>query len=324
MYGDFEGKHIDRNQIEPGHFDTWLSWAKDLGINLDFNATCFAHPRADDGFTLSHINADIRAFWIDHIRRCREITAYFGKMQNGFSIHNLWIPDGTKETPYDRKGLRTRLQESLDSIYQDRYPASQIKDSVESKLFGIGSESFVSGSFEFYLGYILKHNLMLCLDMGHFHPTEVVADKISSILQFSDELLLHISRGVRWDSDHVPILNDDVMAVALELVRGAYLNRVHIALDYFDASINRIGAYVLGIRTVQKALLLALLEPGKLINQAEERGDNLTRLVLMEEAKNLPLGIIWDYYCLTQDVPPSGKWINDIKTYEREVLTQRP
>jgi L-rhamnose isomerase len=323
IYGDFEDKDIDRNKIESGNFDVWLTWAKDLGINLDFNATCFAHPKADDGFTLSHSDADIRKFWIEHVRRCREITAYFGKMQNTFSIHNLWIPDGSKETPYDRKGPRARLVESLDEIYKDRYPASQVKDAVESKLFGIGSESFVTGSFEFYLGYVLKHNLMMCLDMGHFHPTENVADKISSLMQFSDELLMHISRGVRWDSDHVPILNDEVLAVALELVRGDYLKRVHVALDYFDASINRIGAYILGIRTVQKALLLALLEPAKLIKDAEERGDYFTRLALMEENKNLPLGIIWDYFCLIHNVPHSGKWLSAVYAYEKNVLRNR-
>jgi L-rhamnose isomerase len=322
-YGDFRGKHVERNEIEVEHFDVWLAWAADLGIKLDFNATCFADSKAEDGWTLSHADAEIRRFWIEHVCKSRDIAADIGLRQEGHSIHNLWIPDGSKETPYDRTGPRARLLESLDEVYSHTYAESHLKDAVESKLFGIGSESYVTGSFEFYLGYALKNNLMVCLDLGHFHPTEIVADKISSIMRFSDELLMHISRGVRWDSDHVPILNDDVLAVAQELVRGDYLNRVHLALDYFDASINRIGAYVLGIRTVQKALLLALLEPANEIREAEESGDNLARLSLMEEAKNLPLGIIWDYYCLIHDVPPSGKWINDVNTYEREVLINR-
>jgi L-rhamnose isomerase len=323
MYGEFNNKVVDRNEIEPEHFSTWFTWAANLGIPLDFNATCFAHPKADSGWTLSHPDPDVREFWIDHVRRSRKIASFFGKQQGTASIHNLWIPDGTKDTPYNRKDPRAYLNESLDEIYNETFPASQLKDAVESKLFGIGSESFVTGSFEFYLAYALKNKLMICLDMGHYHPTEIVADKISSILLFSDELLLHVSRGVRWDSDHVPILNDDVLGIAQELVRGDYLSRVHLALDFFDASINRIGAYVLGARTVQKALLLALLEPGQKIKAAEERGDNFARLALMEEAKQLPLGIIWDYFCLTNDVPPSGMWINDVKRYEREVLLAR-
>jgi L-rhamnose isomerase len=323
MYGDFNGKAVDRNEIEPAHFDIWLQWAQDHAVPLDFNATCFAHPQADSGWTLSHSNPEIREFWIEHVRRARKISAYFGEKQSGVSIHNLWIPDGSKDKLYSRKKPRTYLIESLNEIYKDTYPNSQLKDAVESKLFGIGSESYVTGSFEFYIAYALKNRLMVCLDMGHYHPTEIVADKISSILLFSDELLLHVSRGVRWDSDHIPILDDDVLEVAQELVRGDYLNRVYLALDFFDASINRIGAYILGARTVQKAILLALLEPGKEIKGAEERGDNFTRLALMEEAKQLPLGTVWDYFCLTHDVPPSGMWINDVKTYEHEVLLQR-
>ena len=323
IYGDFQDKPVERNEIRKEHFDKWLDWAGNLGVNLDFNATCFAHCKAEDGWTLSHNDPSIRRFWIEHVRNCREIAGHFGKIQGTCSIHDLWIPDGAKETPYDRTGPRSRLLESLDEIYRDEYSELELKDAVESKLFGIGSESYVTGSFEFYLGYSLKNNLMICLDMGHFHPTEIVADKISSIMQYNNELLLHISRGVRWDSDHVPLLNDEVLAVAQELIRGNYLPRVHLALDYFDASINRIGAYIIGIRSVQKALLLALLEPAQLIRQAEEQGDNFTRLALMEEARNLPLGIIWDYFCLTQNVPPSGKWLSDVKKYEKDILLRR-
>ena len=323
MYGDFSGKPVNRNEINLEHYKGWIDWAKQEDLKLDFNPTCFSHPKADSGFTLSSKDKGIREFWIEHVKRCREISASMGRELQSPCIHNLWIPDGTKDIPVDRWTHRTLLREALDTIYAVEYRSSEMKDSIESKLFGIGSESFVVGSHEFYIGYALSRGKMLCLDLGHFHPTESVADKISSILQFSEELLLHISRGVRWDSDHVVILNDEVKSLTEEIVRSSALDRVHIALDFFDASMNRIGAWVIGARATLKGLLCALLEPQQKLIEAEDSGNNFARLALMEELGTMPFGAVWDYYCLRMDVPVGELWMEEVKRYEEEVTKKR-
>ena len=323
IYGEFGGKLVDRDQITPAHFAGWIEWAKQEQLKLDFNSTCFSHPKSDDGFTLSHRNKDVRDFWIEHVRRCRDISAVMGRELRDACIHNLWIPDGCKDHPVDRFLHRALLKESLDKIFEQSYPAGEMKDAVESKLFGIGSEAFVVGSHEFYMGYGLSRKKMVCLDMGHFHPTESVADKISSMLQFFDEILLHVSRGVRWDSDHVVIMNDDVRNLAEEIIRADALSRVNIALDYFDGSINRIGAWVIGARSTLKALLSALLEPREKLRIAESMGDNFGRLALLEEARLMPLGAVWDYYCTTASVPTGEEWIAEVHRYEKDVLRKR-
>jgi L-rhamnose isomerase len=323
MYGDFSGKPVDRNEINLEHYKGWIDWAKQEDLKLDFNPTCFSHPTADSGLTLSSKDIAIREFWIEHVKRCREISASMGQELQSPCIHNLWIPDGTKDIPVDRWTHRTLLREALDTIYAVEYRSSEMKDSIESKLFGIGSESFVVGSHEFYIGYALSRGKMLCLDLGHFHPTESVADKISSILQFSEELLLHISRGVRWDSDHVVILNDEVKSLTEEIVRSSALDRVHIALDFFDASMNRIGAWVIGARATLKGLLYALLEPQQKLIEAEDSGNNFARLALMEELGTMPFGAVWDHYCLRMDVPVGELWMEEVKRYEEEVTKKR-
>lgn len=323
IYGEFGGKLVDRDQIAPAHFAGWIDWAKQQRLKLDFNATCFSHPKSDDGFTLSHREKGIREFWIEHVRRCREISAVMGRELQSPCIHNLWIPDGCKDHPVDRYLHRAFLKESLDTLFEKKYPANEMKDAIESKLFGIGSEAFVVGSHEFYMGYGLTRKKMVCLDMGHFHPTESVADKISSLLQFFDEILLHVSRGVRWDSDHVVVMNDEVKNLAEEIVRADALNRVNIALDYFDGSLNRIGAWVIGARSTLKALLAALMEPRERLRAFESKGDNFGRLALLEEARVLPLGAVWDYYCLTANVPTGEDWIAEVHRYEHEVLSKR-
>lgn len=323
IYGEFGGKFVDRDQITVSHFKGWTEWAKQQHIKLDFNATCFSHPNANNGFTLSSKDQAIRDFWIEHVKRCREISAFMGRELNSPCIHNLWIPDGTKDAPVDRWTHRALLQESLDKIYEIEYSPTEMKDSLESKLFGIGSESYVVGSHEFYLGYALSRGKMVCLDLGHFHPTESIADKISAILQFSNELLFHVSRGVRWDSDHVVILNDEVKSVAEEIVRAQALDRVHIALDFFDASMNRVGAYVIGTRSTLKSFLIALLEPTEKLREFEEAGNNFARLALLEELKTMPYGAVWDYYCLKNGVPIGESWIQKVQQYENEVLRNR-
>jgi L-rhamnose isomerase len=323
MYGDFGETPVDRDRLEPRHFQSWREWAGDEGLELDFNATCFSHPLAESGFTLSHKDPAVRGFWIEHVKRCREISAALGKAQSSPCLHNLWIPDGAKDITPDRFAHRQLLKDSLDAVYADAFPPQHMKDSLESKLFGIGSEWFVVGSHEFYLGYALTKGKMLCLDTGHFHPTESVADKISAVLAFSDELLLHISRGLRWDSDHVVTLSDEVKDLMTEAVRANALERVHIALDFFDASMNRIGAWVIGARAVLKAVLLALLEPTERLRIHEEAGDFFQRLALLEDTRTLPFGAVWDYFCLTSDVPADRTWMEDIKRYETEVLSRR-
>ncbi|MCX7995466.1 MAG: L-rhamnose isomerase [candidate division WOR-3 bacterium] len=323
IYGDFSNKKVDRNEIGIEHFKSWVDWAKDKKIGLDFNATLFSHPFSIDGFTLSSKDEKIRKFWIEHVQCCREIAAYFGKALNNPSIHNLWIPDGMKDVCIDRIGYRSLLKDSLDKIFSKKYPEKFLKDSLEPKLFGIGSESFVTGSFEFYLSYALKNNLMLCLDLGHFHPTESVADKISSLLLFMKGILLHISRGVRWDSDHIPLFDDTLKELFSEIVRCNGLSKTHIGLDYFDATLNRVGALVLGARSVQKAILYALLEPVKILKNFEEKKDYLARLGTYESLKTMPFSAVWNYFCFISDVPSDPDWLQEIKTYDTKILTRR-
>jgi L-rhamnose isomerase len=322
FYGEFGGKHVDRDEITPAHFKNWIAWAKRNGVGMDFNPTCFSHPKAADGFTLSHRNKAIRKFWIDHCKRCREIGAAIGKALGKTCITNVWIPDGYKDTPADRKGPRERLAESLDAIFKKPLSHKLNLDAVEPKLFGIGSESYVVGSHEFYLSYAVSRKTLLTLDAGHYHPTEGISDKISSVLTFLPDILLHVSRGVRWDSDHVVILNDDLLAIAREIVCNDYIDRVHIGLDYFDASINRVAAWTIGTRNMIRALLIALLEPPA-IKAAEISGDHTSRLVLQEEAKTLPFAGVWDYYCETKGVPAGDKWLAEVKRYEKNVLSKR-
>ena len=323
IYGEFGGKMIDRNQIEPKHFQGWIDWAKKRGIGLDFNCTCFSHPLADEGFTLSSKNEKVRKFWVEHTKRCRAIAAEMGKQLGTPSVHNIWIPDGMKDIPVDRNTLRKLLKKSLDEIFAVKYPKEYLKDSVESKLFGIGSEAMVVGSHDFYLGYAIKNNILITLDNGHFHPTEQVGDKISAILNFVDELLLHLTRGVRWDSDHVLTFNDELLLITQEIVRSKALNRVNIGLDFFDASLNRIGAYVIGTRSAQMAFMYALLEPFNTLLKYEEEGKNFERLAFLELLKTMPFGAVYDYYCMKNEVPAGREYIEDIVKYENEVLRKR-
>jgi L-rhamnose isomerase len=318
MYGEFP-KSVDRDAIGPEHFRGWVDWARERGLGLDFNSTLFAHPKALSGFTLSSTDEAVRRFWVEHVRRSREVSAFLGRELKSPCIHNLWIPDGAKDAVADRWERRGLLRKSLDEIFASTYPISEMKDSLESKLWGIGSEAFVVGSHEFYMGYALSRGLLLCLDLGHFHPTESVADKVSAILQFSGELLLHVSRGVRWDSDHVVVLNDKLKDVMSEVVRAGALDRVHIALDYFDASMNRVAAWVIGARAALKAMLAALLEPTARLRELDQTG----RLALLEQEKTMPLGAIWDYYCMRAGVPLEQDWMTDVRKYESEVLSGR-
>ena len=323
IYGEFGERFVDRGEINPEHYKGWIDWARQEKLNLDFNATCFAHPKAESGYTLSSKDKEVREFWIEHVKRCREISAFIGRELGSFCIHNLWIPDGSKDFPVDRWTHRAMLKEALDRIFAKEYIPSEMKDSLESKLFGLGSEAFVVGSHEFYMGYALSNGVMLCLDLGHFHPTESVADKISALLQFSDEILLHLSRGVRWDSDHVVILNDEVRGIAEEIVRSNALDKVHLALDFFDASLNRVGALVIGARAVHKSFLLVLLEPREKLQEFENAGNYFGRLALLEELKTLPFGAVWDYFCLKMDVPAAESWMEEIQRYDAEVTRKR-
>lgn len=322
-YAETDGKFVERDEIGVEHFNKWISWAKDNGIGIDFNPTFFSHKMADTGFTLSSTDEKIRSFWIRHAKKCREIAAEIGRELGTPCVNNLWIQDGSKDLPADRMTHRNVLRESLDEIYERKYDKSLLIDAVESKLFGIGSESYVVGSHEFYMSYGMTRNIMLCLDAGHFHPTESIADKISSILAFSDELLLHVSRGVRWDSDHVVILNDELLAIAHELKRCQAYSRVHIALDFFDASINRITAWVTGTRAALKAILISLLEPTDLLISEENSGNLGNRLALMEEFKSLPYGAVWNKYCLDRNVPVGTEWLDNVRDYEDKVLKLR-
>jgi L-rhamnose isomerase len=312
-----------RDELEPAHFQRWMDWAKEMNWGLDFNPTCFGHPMAADGFTLSNRDRAIRDFWIRHCRACRHIGAEMGRQTGTACVTNIWIPDGYKDLPVDRNGPRRRLEESLDAIFSESLdPACHI-DAVESKLFGLGVESYTVGSHEFYLAYAVRHQLCLCLDAGHFHPTESIGDKISSVLQFVPRLLTHVSRGVRWDSDHVVILDDPTRSILEEIVRCEALPRTHLGLDFFDASINRIAAWTIGTRATQKALLLALLEPRAALLEAENGGDYTARLALLEAAKTLPWGSVWSEYCSRCDVPGETHWLAEVKAYERDVLSLR-
>ncbi len=323
IYAETGGKPVERDQLRPEHFARWMDWAASRGICLDFNPTYFAHPKANDGYTLSHADESVRAFWVRHGIACRRIAEAMGRRQKAPCILNHWIPDGAKDQPVDRWGPRRRLVQSLDQILAEPVSTEYCRDAVESKLFGIGSEDYVVGSHEFYLGYALTRSPMLCLDMGHFHPTETIHDKISAVLTFKEELLLHVSRGIRWDSDHVVIFNDDIRCLFQQIVRGDALGRVHVALDFFDASINRIGAWVVGTRAVQKGLLNALLEPVALLKDLERSGDMAARLALLEELRTFPLGAVWDLYCLKHGAPAGPAWIADMQTYDREVIRKR-
>jgi len=322
-YAEPIGKPPARNELEPAHFQAWMDWASQLGIGVDFNPTYFSHPLAADGQTLSHQDESIRRFWIEHGTCCRRVGAAFGQTLGSACVTNVWIPDGSKEAPVDRRGPRERLAESLDQVFAEKLDPQHNIDAVEAKLFGIGSESYVVGSHEFYLGYAITRGTMLCLDAGHFHPTEVISDKISAVMNWIDQLLLHISRGVRWDSDHVVLLTDEVRAIAQELVRGQYLDNVRVGLDFFDATINRVAAWVIGTRSVQKALLLALLEPIDKLRELEESGDFTSRLAMLEELATLPFGTVWNHYCDTHNTPGDRRWMQQIKQYEQDVLARR-
>jgi L-rhamnose isomerase len=329
IYAETGGQQVPRNELLPEHFGRWVDWAKANNHGVDFNPTCFSHPLADDGFTLASYDPGIRQFWIEHCIACRKIGEHFGRELGTPCVTNIWIPDGFKDTPIDRKAPRLLLKESLDKILAEEIDPRYNLDAVECKLFGIGSESYVVGSHEFYLGYAVGRNAtaengtLLCLDSGHFHPTEIISDKVSSVLLYLDEILLHVSRGVRWDSDHVVTLSDELQAIMQELVRGDYLDRVHIGLDFFDASINRIAAWTIGTRNTLRALLMALLEPIDQMRELDVTGDYTARLALLEELKGMPFGAVWDYYCLQQGVPVGIGFLDEIRTYEVQVLALR-
>ncbi len=314
---------VARNKIEPRHFANWVEWAKKHHLGLDFNPSCFSHPLSADGFTLSSANPETRQFWIEHCQASRRISAYFGEQLGTPSVMNIWIPDGMKDTPIDRLAPRQRLASALDEVISEKLNPAHHIDAVESKLFGIGAESYTVGSNEFYLGYAASRQTALCLDAGHFHPTEVISDKISSAMLYVPRLLLHVSRPVRWDSDHVVLLDDETQAIASEIVRHNLFNRVHIGLDFFDASINRIAAWVIGTRNMKKALLRALLEPTDHLRNLEESGDYTARLALLEEQKSLPWQAVWEMYCQRNDVPVDASWLKAVREYEEQILSQR-
>ncbi len=321
-YAETGGPRVERNELQPAHFQSWIEWAREKQLGVDFNPTFFSHPQAADGFTLAHQDPSIRRFWVEHGIVCRKIGAAIGEALGTPCVTNVWIPDGYKDTPVDRQGPRVRLAESLDAIFAEPLDPQYNLDAVEAKLFGIGSESYVVGSHEFYLGYAISRQKLLCLDAGHFHPTEVISDKISSVLLYLDEILLHVSRGVRWDSDHVVTLTDELKAIAQEIVRNG-LSRVHLGLDFFDASINRVAAWVIGTRCMIRALLMALLEPSDKMRAFELSGDFTSRLAMQEELKTMPVGPVWDYYCLRSGVPVGAAWLEQVKKYETDVLIKR-
>ncbi len=320
IYGDFGGEYVDRDQVEPKHFESWMKWAKENGMKLDFNSTSFSHPKSGD-LSLSNPDKSIRDFWIEHTKRCRKIAEEMGKYQGDPCIMNLWVHDGSKDITVNRKLYREYLKDSLDQIFEIKY--DNMKDCIESKVFGIGLESYTVGSNDFYIGYGASRNKIVTLDTGHFHPTESVADKISSLLLYTPEIMLHVSRPVRWDSDHVTIMNDDTLDLAKEIVRCDALDRVHIGLDYFDASINRIGAYVIGSRATQKCVLQGLLEPLATLREYELNGQGFERLALLEESKSLPWNAVWDMFCLKNNVPVGEEYIAAIQQYEADVTSKR-
>lgn len=323
IYAETGGRRVDRDALEPRHFARWMDWAAHHKLGLDLNGTFFSHAHASSGMTLAHPDRGIRRFWIEHARACRRIGAAMGRRLGTPCVINIWVPDGFKDTPADRQAPRERLRQSLDAIFAAPIRPAYALDSLEGKLFGLGSEAYVVGSYDFYLAYAVARRKLLCMDTGHFHPTESVADKLSAVLGQLDGVLLHVSRGVHWDSDHVVTLTDDLRALAEEIVRGDYLRRVHIGLDFFDASINRVAAWVIGARAMLKALLIALLEPTALLRKMELQGDFTARLAMLEELKTLPFGAIWDYHCLQQDVPVGADWLPELKRYERDVTLLR-
>jgi len=323
IYAETGGKRVERDQLAPEHFARWIDWAKASQLGLDFNPTLFSHPKAESGMTLAHYDPAIRKFWIDHCIACRKIGAAMGQALGKTCVTNIWIPDGLKDSPADRFTPRQLLRDALDAIFAEKIDPRYNLDAVEGKLFGIGSESYVVGSHEFYLGYAVARQVLLTLDAGHFHPTEGIADKLSAVLLYLPEVLLHVSRGVRWDSDHVVTYSDDLQAITQEVVRGGVLDRVHIGLDYFDASINRLAAWVIGARNTLRGLLAALLEPIDELRRMERAGDFTGRLALLEELKAMPVGAIWDYYCLQQDAPLGLAFLEQVRAYEKEVLSKR-
>lgn len=322
IYADTDEK-VDLDEIEPEHFKSWVDWAKKNGLGLDFNPTCFSHPKADSGFTLSSADSDTRKFWIEHCKRCRKIADYFGRELNEKCVTNFWFPDGYKDIPVDREAPRARMKSALDEVFAEKYDPKYSLDAIESKVFGIGAESYTVISNEFAVAYATSRGKACCLDAGHYHPTEVISDKIPSVLLFTDELLLHVSRPVRWDSDHVVIMDDELLAIAQSLVRGGLIDRTHIGLDFFDASINRIAAWVIGTRNTIKALLRAMLEPTEKLKEIELRGDYTSRLALNEEYKSYPFGAVWDYYCDIMGVPVREAWLDEVKKYEAKILEER-
>lgn len=323
IYAETDGKAVERNELGTEHFRRWIDWACKLGVAIDFNPTCFGHPMAASGFTLGSKDEKVRKYWVEHVAASRKIAADIGRELGTACIMNIWIPDGMKDIPADRMGYRLQLKKSLDEIFAVKYDRKYLIDSLESKLFGIGVESYTVGSHEFVTGYALKNNITMTYDMGHFHPTESIADKISSALLFSDGLLLHVSRPVRWDSDHVVILNDDLVAVAQEVKRCNAFEKVYYALDFFDGSINRIIAWVSGTRSALKSILFALLEPTGLLVEAENKADYGSRMALMEEFKTLPFGAVWDKYCIDMNTPAGSGWLEDIRKYEESILLKR-
>ena len=323
IYGDFSQGFADRDKIEPKHFQVWIDWAKKNGYGLDFNCSCFSHDKSADGLTLSHPDPEIRKFWIDHVVQSRKIAEEMGRQLGSKCMHNIWIPDGSKDVTVNRLAYRKNLKESLDTIFEYKTNDEYMLDCIESKLFGIGAESYTVGSHEFYMGYGVQNNIIVTLDGGHFHPTEIISDKISSLLLFLPEVMLHVTRGVRWDSDHVVNLNEEIVAIAQEIVRADAVDKVHIGLDYFDASINRIGAYVVGVRATQKALVQALLEPLAKLREFEAKGQNFERMALLEEAKSLPWNAVYDYYCMQKGVFVGQEFIADIQAYEQNVTLNR-
>ncbi|NTV90233.1 MAG: L-rhamnose isomerase, partial [Clostridiales bacterium] len=323
IYAETDGEIVDRDKITVKHFSKWIEWAKKQGVAIDFNPSCFGHPMAASGFTLASRDEEVRSFWVRHVMACREIAAEMGKQVGSPCIMNIWLPDGMKDLPADRLGYRQLMKKSLDEILAVKYDKKYLVDALESKLFGIGVESYTVGSHEFVLGYCLKNDVTVCYDMGHFHLTESIADKISSTLLYADDLLLHVSRPVRWDSDHVVILNDDLVAIAQEIKRADAFDRVYYALDFFDGSINRISAWVTGTRAALKSIMLALLEPTGLIRDEEYKGKFGNRLALLEEFKTLPFAAVWDKFCLDAGVPVGVDWIRSVNEYEEKVLLKR-
>ncbi|WP_239255638.1 L-rhamnose isomerase [Listeria ilorinensis] len=322
IYVDTDEK-IDLDEIEPKHYEKWVAWAKENGLGLDFNPTCFSHPNSADGFTLSSADKKIREFWIEHGKRSRKVAEYFGRELGEPCVNNFWIPDGYKDNPIDRLAPRRRLMEALDEVFAEEMDPRYTLDAVESKLFGLGAEAYTVGSHEFYMGYGLTRNKLVTLDAGHFHPTEVISNKLSSLALFSEGILLHVSRPVRWDSDHVVIMDDELQEIGRELVRNDLLGKTYIGLDFFDATINRVAAWVIGTRNTIKALLKAMLEPTEYLKKVELDGDFTKRLALTEELKDFPFGAIWDYYCAKSGVPVRAEWLKEVEQYEKEVLTKR-